>query len=341
MTLGWVRRHASVFVTIATILVGGRAAATPRLELRWDAASGCLDGDGLAKLVESTLDEPVFHSQTAAFDATLEGKVVKSSGGYDAHIVLRSPDGAVLAERDIGSPSEDCSRLDESLAVVVAMMVDAVPEPQPKPAPQPPRLHVSATPPRPGPIKAPIEKITNERPRSEPTWSGEIEAGAAVTMGLLPDVSPGAFVRGGLHARRWSVEVAGYGWAPSDALLLGSGARISGWMGELSGCGAFVEAGRVSLRACLSIGAGFTDATPLALQGGAETRQPLVYDALAIDGAVRVAGPVWLHLRAGVCNPFVVPSYYFFAADGSRQDLAGPWLLEPTFSLGLAARFGS
>ncbi len=331
----WVHHHASIALVAASVLAGGRAWATPRLDLRWNAESGCIDAAALAKLVEATLGEQVFHGD-ATPAATLDGAVVKSSEGYGAHVVLRARGGAVLAERDLDTPSDDCSRLDESLAVVVAMMVDAVPEPEAQ-ARRP--LRVAPAPPHP-PI-ARSSELREKLPSEKVPLSGEVEAGGAVAIGLLPDVSAGAFVRGGLHLRRWSVELAGFGWSASDATLLGSGARISAWAGELSGCGALVEGARASLRACLALGVGFTDATPIALEGGAETRQPLVYDAVALDGALRVAGPLWLHLRAGVCNPFVAPSYYFYAADGSRQDLPGPWLIEPTFSLGLSARFGS
>jgi len=299
--------------------VAATAHAAPRVELHWRAAEGCLDEATLAATVERTLDQPVFHGRNA-IAATLEGDVAPSDAGYDAKIVLRGVDGAVLAEREIGTTSHDCSRLDDSLAVVVAMMVDGVREKPPAPLrvpPKPPRV-----------VRPPVV--------------GEIEAGAAVAIGLLPDASPGAYVRARVgFARRFSVSLGGYGWSPSDAIELGSGAHIWAWTGELDACGSVLGSNRVTLGVCLALGAGFTDATPIALQGGSETKLPFVYDGVAVDFSVHVAGPLWFHSRAAIWNPFVVPTYFFYGSDGARHDLPSPWLVEPVFSIGLSARFGS
>ena len=316
------RLHA-VHAASALLLLAAPAAATPRLELRWQASPGCIGQAALARTVEGTLAQPVFHG-TRDVAAIVDGSVVHDGGGWRAKVVLRALTGAVLAEREISTPSNDCARLDDSLAVVVAMMVDGLRE-----APTP--LRVAPAPPR------PVRRAEHHTP-----FEAELEAGAAIAVGLLPEPSPGAWVRvDAVFGRRWSIGLAGAGWAASNAIALGSGARISAWTGELTACGAVVDGARASLRACAAVGAGFTDATPIALAGGAETRLPMVFDGLVVDGTLRICGPVWAHLRAGVWNPVLVPSYYFYGADRSRHDLPGPWVLEPVVSLGLGARFGS
>jgi hypothetical protein len=292
------------------------------VEVHWHAAGGCIDEATLVATVERTLDQPVFHGPSA-IAATLEGDVVRTDTGYDAKIVLRGVDGTV-SERTIGTTSDDCARLDDSIAVVVAMMVDGVREPT-----APSTLRVPPEPPR--SVSHPHASI-----------AGDVEAGAALAIGLLPDASPGAYVRADVaFAKRWSIGLAAYGFAPSDAMALGSGAHISAWTGEVAGCGAPFLSSRVALHACVALGAGFTDATPIALSGGSETRLPIMYDGVTLDLDVRIAGPVWLRTRASLWNPFVVPSYYFYGADGARHDLPGPWPIEPVLSIGLAARIGS
>ena len=295
--------------------------AEPRVEVRWHAAPGCIDEATLVATVERTLDQPIFHARGDAA-ATLEGDVARTDSGYEAKIVLRSLDGTVAAEREIGTTATDCARLDDSIAVVVAMIVDGVRE-QARPAP----LHVPPAPPR----VARVASIT-----------GDVEVGGALALGLLPDASAGAYVRADVaFAKRWSVGLAGYGWSASNAMELGSGARISAWTGEVEGCGAPLVTARVAVHVCVALGAGFTDATPIALSGGAETKLPIIYDGVTLGFDVRIAGPVWLRAHAALWNPFVVPSYYFYGSDGARHDLPGPWVVEPVFAIGLAARFGS
>lgn len=305
------------------VCFAARAGATPRVELRWRAAEGCIDEATLAATVERTLDQPVFHGQNA-IAATLDGDLAKSETGWAAKIVLRGvEDDKVVAERTIGTTSDDCSRLDDSIAVVVAMMVDGVRE-QATPAP----LRVPPAPPR----------VSSRAPSS---ITGHVEAGAALAVGLLPDASAGAYVHADVASRRWSIGLTGYGWSASNAMALGSGARISAWTGTVEACGAPLSTTRFALHACVALGAGFTDATPIALSGGSEQRLPIMFDGVTLGFDVRIAGPVWLRSRASLWNPFVVPSYYFQSADGARHDLPGPWVIDPVFSIGLAARIGS
>jgi hypothetical protein len=295
--------------------------------MRWHSAPGCIDEATLAATVERTLEQPVFHGP-GAIAATLDGDVGKSPTGWEAKIVLRPNDGDTV-ERTIGTTADDCARLDDSIAVVVAMMVDGVHEPKQTPAPPAP-LRVSP---------APIRASTTPKP-APMSIKVDVEAGPALAIGLLPNASPGGYLRANVTLARFSVGLTAFGWAPSDAIELGSGARISAWMGVVEACGAPLRADRFALHACALFGAGFTDATPIALSGGSETRLPIMVDGVSLGFDVRLGGPIWLRSRASLWNPFVVPSYYFFAADGSRRDLPGPWVLEPVFAIGLAVRFG-
>jgi hypothetical protein len=83
----------------------------------------CIAGDALARAVESKLRRSVF---PAARDATIliEGHVRKSEQGYAAELHMRDQSGKALGSRELASRDESCTELSDTLAVVLAVMID-------------------------------------------------------------------------------------------------------------------------------------------------------------------------------------------------------------------------
>jgi hypothetical protein len=95
-----------------------------RLELIWSQGdASCVSAAALVRAVEGTLGRAVFRGDGTTI-AEVSGEVSAASPhSYAAHVVLRLSDGRVVAERTLLT-REGCHRLDESIAVVVALMVD-------------------------------------------------------------------------------------------------------------------------------------------------------------------------------------------------------------------------
>ena len=188
--------------------------------LKWSSSDGCVDEPTISKTVEDTLGRAVFRS-TEKPAAIVDGEIgPREGGGFHASISLLSVDGGVLTKREIETEAPTCDRLDESAAIVIALMVDGVTEPKqvaPPPAPRPPL------------------KIAPSLPRPTETRI-EVALGNALAFGLLPNVSVGGFVRAGVLREAWSVKLDASLFSPSDAAQDGVAARIWAFATELDGC---------------------------------------------------------------------------------------------------------
>jgi hypothetical protein len=332
----------------ATIFARGSLAGaeTPRgVELRWEAAHGCIERASLASLVERTLRRPVFHVLApAAPVATIDGHVEPAGGaGFRAHIELRLPTGAVASSRDVETTSESCNRLDESIAVVIALMLDRLTRPAPPNPPEagvPAPLPAPAPPPVPEPAPSPIA-VPPEPARARPDAGVLAETGLAAIAGLLPDARPAAYLRAAWETGRLSVAMHVSAFLPDRAVGGGAGAEISAWAASLDGCAWPLGETGWRLGACAGGGAGWMAAAPVGLVGARETTLPLAFAAASVDGMLHVAGPLWVHLSLSGWVPLVAPHYFYHDAGGALRDVLRVWPVAPAISLGMVTRSGS
>jgi hypothetical protein len=301
-----VRRY-SLLVGLASVsLMHGIALGEPahHIALRWTTVEGCIDETTLVSTVERVLGRPVFRS-TAPTAATIDGRVAAAPRGFEASIQLVSPDGHVLATRNVVTEAESCGRLDESIAVVVALMVDGVAEPE----------RLAPAPPKPTPLRIPPTP-------SAPVVTTHVLAGPSLLVGLLPSPSLGLQARAGVTLARWITVTGGFGaWAPSDAVDGPVSTHIWAWLAEGSACVAPIAARAFRLEACAFGGGGFLYAQPSGLVGPATNA--LSYAALgpALDGWVRLSNALWLDVRPGLMGMLARPRYFFHALDGTTTTL--------------------
>jgi hypothetical protein len=156
---------------------------------RAPGAEECLDAPKLARAVETRLGRVVFESAAPELGVSVALERAPDRS-WRAQLVLDDSKGQALGRREIVSAEPSCSALDPSLALVVALLVDAPPTPlEPPPpadstaAPPPPR----PPPPPPTPIRIPPAPPPPEEP-----WRFGATASAAVSFGWLPSFSPGA-----------------------------------------------------------------------------------------------------------------------------------------------------
>ena len=306
---------------LAIALSTHAAAATPdgRIELVWNGVTpACLDARLLASLVEGALGKPVFHRKGPTI-ARVEGRIERrAEGGYRAAIRVRGlPNEAVLSYRTIETDADDCRRLDESAAVVVALMIDEL-------ASNPSVLAIPARPPR--------ERVVEEE---------AVGAGVGVSTGLTPGVAAMPYARVdvlptpvgalSLSARVWlptksldrSVGGRYWAWALLPGLCPEWGARDS-WTGGLCMAGgpAMVHASAVDLNEA-------TDATSTfaLLSAGGFTR-------------IKLWRSLWLRVDATGDIPLARPRTWITEPDGSARILHTTAAFVPSVSAGLEVRAG-
>ncbi|APR88598.1 hypothetical protein A7982_13947 [Minicystis rosea] len=320
----------SLLVVAALVTLSAPSAAEPgaRATLRWRAAATCIDEATLARTVEGALGHRVFDATGAAASAMppaiiIEGGVEPSGGGFRASIAMRSSSGALLASRSLESVAASCNRMDESIAVVIAIMLDGF-------EPERPPIQVQPSPPRVAPT-----------PRAPATPVVAGEAGAGVSLGILPRAAPTAYLRFAVDvAIPVSLTLGMHAWVPERALYEGAGGEISGWAADLGACYTPLRAARVRLGACLGGGGGFLVGAPIGLLHPAQVTRPLVFGEAEVDASVRIAGPVWGRLGAALWVPLVRPRFFFH--DGAEErDVATLWPVAPSFTLGVVVRPGS
>src|SRR5258706_8149963 len=167
------------------------------LEVQSDEGTGeCAEGAALAVSVERRLKRRVFVPR----DGELRVKVSFARAGatFRALVELRSSDGALRGNRELTTSAAHCSALDDSLALVVALLVDDPPEPQPEAAtasagaetgsPSANAANAANAPPpaapppsRPHTLDIPPDVLAPREP-----WHLQSELGAAFDWGILP-----------------------------------------------------------------------------------------------------------------------------------------------------------
>lgn len=180
------------------LLAAGRASAQPAhltatLDVkRSPGAEQCIDAPALAKAVEVRLGRTVFGG------ASPELRVIVTlerlpDGAWGAQLLLEDAKGQALGRRELGTAEASCSALDPSLALVVALLVDAPPTPV-APPPPPPDATAPAPPPPPPPPPPTRIRIPAPPPPPEEPWQLGVAASAVAGFGWLPSIAPGASV---------------------------------------------------------------------------------------------------------------------------------------------------
>jgi hypothetical protein len=134
--------------------------AFARLEFHsTEATASCIEKRDLERAVERRLRRKVFQEPAGlVFDVRL----ARVENGWSAELVLFDEARRELGRRALDTTAKDCSALDASLALVVALLADSPPEPPPpvEPAPAAPPV-TPPTPPKPPPTRIELPKDTH------------------------------------------------------------------------------------------------------------------------------------------------------------------------------------
>jgi hypothetical protein len=185
-------------------------------------AESCMGKRELEAAVEARLNRDVFSDPPAL---VVEVRLAKKESGYRAELALTDAQGHELGRRELVSRAGDCSALDASLALVVALLVDSPPEAPPSAAPAPTPEKPPSPPPPPTPIALPKDTFAPRAPwRFAPTLS------ASGAVGRLPGFALGARAGVGFLPPRFpEFRLSVGGLLPKEEMLDGQpyGARFS------------------------------------------------------------------------------------------------------------------
>jgi len=298
-------------------------AAPPPVALSWEAKPGCMTAEELRKAVDWTLGRPAFRPDA---EATISGRVSpRASGGYEAVLAMRASDEDsvphtthVLAERTL-TAATSCRELDDGMAVVVALMIDALGD----------------------------EPVVLRRPERGPPLAlsrsllGGLDLGGGLTYGLLPAAAGMAALRGELTPPLIPpLAVTLRLHAPSSTSSSPAGGTFSAWDAELAACPGFGR-GRLRVGACGGIGAGTLEGSPTGqVLAGTSIVRPLVLVSALPYGALRLGGNVWLRADAGVLVPLLRDTWGF-EGPGGYVGVFHPAVAIPLGSLSVELRTGS
>lgn len=304
----------------STVAAADDAPVTAALE--WTVGEGAEDCQTEAEIkseVEARLRRRVFVPHAEA-DVVLRARLSRSasSSGYDVVLELSTRDGRRFGRRTLHTEEQSCEALDDSLTLVVALLLDAPreelereaggPLTQPPPPP-PPRVE-----PEPSAAPAPA-------PRPEP-WRFSASVLGAGTLELLPQAAVGVVARFGAKPPRFvAFDAEAAMWANARAARGPRGATFSLTTLGLHLCPLAAEGGRLRLEACLGQHFGWIESQGFGLDRTSEERR-FVYNLSGRTSlSVVVAAPLALRLGLGVEAPLLRDDYFFTAADGERTSL--------------------
>jgi hypothetical protein len=231
-------RHA-----LGLLLVAAPAAAAPHapaeLALERGADAGqCIDAAHLVSSVERRLHRKVFYPEAKA-ELRLTVRLLRRAEAWVAEISLADALGQ-LGERELTTRARHCSALDDSLALIVSLLVDTPPE-RPSELAKPsapsraaaskaaePTSRPNAPPtasPRATPLEIPAETLAPREP-----WQIDAGVGVFAGYGLLPELAFGPELMAGFTPPRGPLfRVVGDFSLPKESSLDGraAGVRVS------------------------------------------------------------------------------------------------------------------
>lgn len=266
-------------------------AAAARLEvLQRRGAETCLSAGALAANVERRLGRAVFERRPAELSVRVVFE--QRSGAWQARVELDDARGP-LGVRELSTSAAHCSALDDSVSLVVALLVDTPPEREP--APEAP-LPAPAPAPAPTPIRVPEETFA---PRAalelEPVIRG------LVGYGQLPELDVGAEVGLFLAAPRWPrVFVRLQVFRPREVELgaRSAGAELGSERVGLELCPFGTRAGSVELWGCAGQRVGRLWAAGFGFDRNLRSNRFSYALSAGVEAAAALAGP--LRASAGV-----------------------------------------
>ncbi len=294
----------------------------PAVELAWSRGAGaeaCIDAGELATKVEATIGRPVgvLSAVDAGAPATdagplrLAGQVLPLGSGWIAVVEVRTA-GPTL-RREVTLDAADCRQLDEALVLVVALMTEAA-------VPSAPRLTL--------PVRSASAAVG-------------IGPDVAVAWGMLPGVAVGL----GLATEvawppLWHLAVWAHAWPFSQSVdqEQNSGGRLAAWIFGAGPCIGPPSRTGLAVFGCVGASGGVVYASGVGLDVSHTSARPYFQGEVRLGARLRVVGPMFLRLEAGLGIPISRDSYVFTRTDGAIDPIFHTAAVVPLGRLGVEFR---
>jgi len=330
---------ARIFALLATsLLAASSSAASERAStfLEWKRsaqASECLDGDRFATAVEKALRRKVFVEVSRADLVISVALDHPAPERWSAAIDLEDRSGKRLGHRELSMRASQCAAIDESLALVVALMVDVSRE----------SVHA----------QAPVAPVAAEHAKEESLpvparekglrghWQPMLYLLASARVGQLSGLGRGITMGGELSSPQgWSASISATAWAPAQTSIDDAGAKYRLVTADMNLCAVTRSASRADLSGCLGQQIGWLDSRAFGFDVNRK-QSGLVYDlTLRTRMTWWATSMVGLHLGLGAAFPLAQDEFYGRRADGSTVRLMSRPIVVPLADFGLGLRFG-
>jgi hypothetical protein len=315
-------------------------------ELEWRAPSGsnCIAAEEIRGAVEARLGRTLFAANDRA-DVRITGSITEADGKWVVRMTLTSALGEPMGERELESESHDCSALDDSLALVLAVMLD-IPKTR-VPAPAPPSVAEPAAPSSspPAPAKpAPLSKLhlPKDAPPRRPRWRFEVGLGALGAYGLLPDATFG--VRGHVAVEPpefWKVGLDVGAYTSVDETIGSDEAGASFSPKELGVfvCPLDLPLSVLDVEGCVVQHIGRLSVEGFGFDSNQKQQRPYVNLGVAFAAGLQIVGPLSVRAGIDVQTPVLRETFRYGSLDGEEPSLfrMAPLLLAG--QIGVAAQF--
>jgi hypothetical protein len=293
------------------------------------AGSDCSTELQLKAAVSRQLHREVFE-QLANADLIARIVFAQTAGGWSAEVHLTTTSGQDLGQRRISSHAAQCSALNDSLALVVALMVDLT------------RSEVAARAAAFSP--APAADVHGRTSQSQRAENQSNNRRAVVTLrGILEDGQLPRLGWGGslsteiMWSSRLSTELS-VSALTAHALEDGvaAEARFSLYRMELGFCLAAADRTFGSLHICAGPEVGLMRALGSGYLANRTTASPLINPFVKAMSAWWLTSNLGLQFGLGMAVPLIRDRYYAVRADGSEALLFKPAIVVPFLHIGVA-----
>jgi hypothetical protein len=265
---------------------------------------------------------------------------------WSAELELQTESGASLGQRTLSTTATHCSSLDDSLALVVALLVDA-PSRAPERSDEPLISDAAAATPE------PKEPLAVRRARAEATpiqlppstlaprepWRFEATASASLALGLLPGSAFGVELGlSGKAPRAPDLRVFAGAYASRDALAGpgAAGARFGFLFVGLEICPLEGSVGRLRWSTCAGQSVGRLHAAAFGYDQSLSTDR-LVYALLGRGALVlAVSGPLSVRMTARAELPLARPVFFYGSRDNMERNVFEMSPVVAVFDAGLS-----
>ena len=292
--------------------------------VRLPGAEKCSGGDALSQAVEAKLRREVFPAPRNA-SVLIEGHVEPAAPGYRAQLQMRSTNGVLLGSRELSSAASDCTELSETIAVVLAVMID----------PEAATRGAAFKPPAEPTPEAPVPK---EDAKRDDGHAQRLLGFTRLGLNVLPATTIGfgfgyELALGGFGGLR--VEGAGFKADKEVRSIRGTMLFKLAYAG-LSYCPLWFTTGRLRSAACAGgeLGVIVTEGSGFP-QNGPAASKAWMSGSLGARFALRLIGPFEVHLGAGAVFP--ITRYKYEPVSQPEQIRTEP--VAVALDLGLGTRF--